>query len=267
MPAERIVRVSKPIFDPPTLFLERISLLRTRPVKNGGTVYIRTLEGIADFDAAIDLQRCIWGNNDLEAESRGILTVASRFAGQVLGAFEGLELVGFALAFVGLEPSSLHSHRVGVLPQLQSTGIGFALKLAQREYALKQGFRCIQWTFDPLQPRNAYFNLHKLGGRARCIFTDLYGTTRSPLHGGLPTDRIVLDWDLQSERVCEAISGKRTARLGNMSRIPMIADQSLPISINQQKLRERLHEAFSSGMTLTDFEARGDSGDYLLERL
>jgi predicted GNAT superfamily acetyltransferase len=228
---------------------------------------IRPLESIDEFDAMIELQRRIWGYSDLEAESRGILTVASRFAGQLLGAFIGQELVGFALAFVGLETSSLHSHRVGVHPTNQNAGVGFALKLAQREYALKQGYQFIHWTFDPLQPRNAHFNLHKLGGYARRIFPNLYGTGTSPLHGGLPTDRLLVEWDLHSERVLSVLSRRREVRDENVTRIPLVTDNSSPGIRNQQRLRNRLNDAFCAGLTVTDFETHGSSGDYILERV
>jgi len=225
------------------------------------------LTTIDDFDGVIELQRRIWRYSELELESRGILTVASRFSGQILGAFMDSQLIGFALAFANLTPGSLHSHRVGILPEHQNSGVGLALKLAQRDDALKQGLSHIHWTFDPLQPRNAYFNLHKLGASACEIYPNLYGLTTSPLQAGLPTDRVLLDWDLLSVRVNDSLSGKRALLAEEVMRVPLIAEDKLSMSENQRILRERLQNAFFTGMTLTDFERRGDVGDYILEKI
>jgi predicted GNAT superfamily acetyltransferase len=118
-------------------------------------IQVHPLGSTQELDLVVNLQRLIWSYSDLEVEGRSILTVAPQFSGRLLGAFVGGEVVGFSLAFVALERRCLHSHRVGVLPDYQNSGIGRALKLAQREYAQKLGFQSIHWTFDPLQSGNA----------------------------------------------------------------------------------------------------------------
>src|SRR5260221_5793559 len=97
---------------------------------------------------------------------------------------------------------------VGVLPGYQNRGVGRLLKLAQRDEALARGINLIEWTFDPLQLRNAHFNLMRLGAVVRRYIPNFYGRTSSPLHGGLPTDRLVAEWWLRSARVQDLLGGK-----------------------------------------------------------
>src|SRR6202012_2433270 len=95
----------------------------------------------------------------------------------------------------------LHSHMLAVLPEYRNAGLGRRLKLAQRDDALSRGFDLMEWTFDPLEIKNAYFNLERLGAIARRYNVNQYGITSSPLQGGLPTDRLVAEWWLKSKRV------------------------------------------------------------------
>ena len=106
-----------------------------------------------------------------------------------------------------------------VLPEFRDLGIGRRLKLAQREDALARGISLIEWTFDPLQTKNAYFNICRLGAIARRYLTDVYGSTSSPLHAGLPTDRLVAEWHLESERVVDILAGKEPARGPSVERV------------------------------------------------
>ena len=229
-------------------------------------IQILPLSRIEHLDAVVDLQRNIWGYGDLEVEGRAILTVASRFSGQVLGAFAGSSLVGFSLAFAALQQGRLHSHRVGVLPDFQNAGVGRALKLAQREHAMKLGFSVIQWSFDPLRSRNAYFNLCKLGGLAKTYITNLYGITSSPLHGGLPTDRLLIEWDLESERVGRAVAGLSLPAAKTELRLFLApGEQRLQPEV-QQRLRAEFMEAFAAGYVLTGFNPHADQEFYTLEK-
>ena len=122
-------------------------------------------------------------------------------------------MAGFALAYPGIRDGKpyLHSHMAAVLPEFRDLGIGRLLKLAQRDDALSRGISLIEWTFDPLQPRNAYFNLCRLGVVVRRYLIDVYGATSSPLHAGLPTDRLVAEWHLDSQRVADIVGGKPPA--------------------------------------------------------
>ncbi len=175
-----------------------------------GEIVVRPCVRLDEFQACVDLQRRIWGEADLEVEPVTMFVVASKVGGQVFGAFEGNRMVGYLLALPGVRNGKayLHSHMTGVLEEYRDKGVGRKLKLYQREEALGRGIGLVEWTFDPLELRNAYFNLNKLGAIARQILPNLYGVTTSPLHRGLATDRLVAEWHLTSPRVIAILSGR-----------------------------------------------------------
>jgi len=129
--------------------------------------------------------------------------------GLVLGAFEGPSLIGFTLGFLGREGSALfhYSHMTAVRPERQDHHVGFSLKLAQRAEVLKTDLSEIRWTFDPLQSRNAWFNVRRLGGTPDRYHPRYYGEMRDAINAGLETDRIRLVWSLDSPRVRERVRG------------------------------------------------------------
>jgi len=171
---------------------------------------VRACEGLREFRACVALQSEIWGEADLEIVPDTIFVVAEHTGGQILGAFDGDRLVGFTLAMPGLREGAvyLHSHMTGVVAGYRDRGVGRMLKLFQREEALSRGIRLIEWTFDPLEMRNAHFNLNRLGAIARRYLPNLYGVTSSPLHRGLATDRLLAEWYLDSPRVFAALGGE-----------------------------------------------------------
>jgi len=229
-------------------------------------VSVRTLRVKSEFDAAVDLQRIIWGYGDLDIEPRSMFTLASRYIGQTIGAFIGERLVGFTLAFATMASGCLHSHRVGVHPEYQNWGIGRRLKLAQREDALSRNISSIHWTFDPMQTRNAYFNLVRLGGIAKNYIPNLYGTTSSPLHGGLPTDRLLIEWDLTSDRVRRILDGEAVS-LGEDVReilLPPVADRKNAAA--QVRLRTEFLANLADGYVVAGFRKDGGNHIYLLEK-
>jgi predicted GNAT superfamily acetyltransferase len=149
------------------------------------------------FREAVRLQRTIWGFTDIDLLPVRFFVVASKIGGQVFGAYDGGRMVAFCLAIPGLKADGvayLHSHMLGVLPEYQNSGLGRRLKEHQREKALARGIRLIEWTFDPLEVKNAYFNIARLGAIVRRYSRNQYGITSSPLAGGLPTDRCVAEW-------------------------------------------------------------------------
>ena len=170
-------------------------------------IVVRKCEALDDFHACVELQRSIWGEADLEVEPSTMFVVARHTGGQVLGAFDGERLVGYTLAVAGLRDGSpyLHSHMTGVDSAYRDRGVGRMLKLFQRDEALGRGIRLIQWTFDPFELRNAHFNLNRLGAISRTYLPNLYGKTTSPLHRGMPTDRLLAEWHLESRRVVAAV--------------------------------------------------------------
>src|SRR5215468_2642167 len=180
--------------------------MSSRSAMAAGSVVVRKCETLEEFNTCVALEREIWGEADLEVEPTTLFVVASHTGGQVLGAFDGGRMVGYTLALVGLLEGTpyLHSHMTGVLSEYRDRGVGRMLKLHQRDDALGRGIRLIQWTFDPLEMRNAHFNLNRLGVICRRYLPNLYGLTTSPLHRGLPTDRLVAEWWLSSKRVVAA---------------------------------------------------------------
>jgi predicted GNAT superfamily acetyltransferase len=173
----------------------------------GEGIVVRKCCALEEFHACVKLQQEIWDEEDLEIEPSTMFVVASLTGGQVLGAFDGEKLVGFTMAVVGVRQGSvyLHSHQTGVDASYRDRGIGRMLKLFQRDEALARGIRLVEWTFDPLELKNAHFNLNRLGAICRRYIPDLYGVTTSPLHRGMPTDRLVAEWWLDSPRVIAAI--------------------------------------------------------------
>ncbi len=173
-------------------------------------ILIRRCGALAEIDRCVELQREIWGEADLEVTPSSVFVVAAHVGGQVLGAFDGPRMIGFTLALPGVREGHpfLHSHMTGVLDAYRDRGVGRQLKLFQRDEALARGVRLIEWTFDPLELRNAHFNLNRLGAIARTYLPNLYGVTSSPLHRGLPTDRLLAEWHLDAPRVIAILSGK-----------------------------------------------------------
>jgi predicted GNAT superfamily acetyltransferase len=199
-------------------------------------IVVRKCVRLEEFHLCVDLQREIWGEDDLEVEPATMFVVASETGGQVLGAFDGERLVGYTMAVVGLRDGVvyLHSHMTGVRDAYRNRGVGRLLKLFQREEALGRGIRLIMWTFDPLEIRNAHFNLNRLGAICRKYHENLYGITTSPLHGGIPTDRLVAEWYLDSARV--------VASLGDLAKEPTDAPAAieLPAELEQWKRENSL---------------------------
>ena len=175
-----------------------------------GEYRVRRAESRRDVETCVELQRSVWGLSDLEITS-AIQLIATTFAGGLLQIAETSDgrAIGFAYAFPALRGGvpHLHSDMLAVLPEHQQRGLGARLKWAQREEALARGVRLITWTFDPLQAVNASLNLHRLGGWAAEFLENMYGVTTSSLHHSLPTHRLLVHWELESDRV-KALAGK-----------------------------------------------------------
>jgi predicted GNAT superfamily acetyltransferase len=229
-------------------------------------ILVRPLTECDELDACVEVQRAIWGA-DAEVDERALLVVASRFAGQVLGAFDGDRMIGMALAFHMAWADKMHSHRVGVLPEYQGRGVGRSLKLAQRTTALAQGVQTIEWTFDPLQSLNAKFNLVHLGGIARAYLPNLYGASASPLHGMLPTDRLLIEWELDSARVASALAGRPIRSSADAQRVALPPRDCRSDAAHQARLRERLETLLGHGYAVTSFTTEDEHDSYILETL
>lgn len=173
-------------------------------------IIIRDIETIPDIEPMLRLEKEVWGLDDADVTPL-TLAVALRAAGSiVLGAFEGRELVGFALAFPSLEHGTigLHSHMLAVRPSHREYGLGYRLKLAQRERALAIGITEMTWTFDPLRSLNAHLNFSKLGVISDSYRVDFYGPqTSSHMHTN-GTDRLWVRWRLADSCVQQRLNRK-----------------------------------------------------------
>src|SRR3954447_18518362 len=173
------------------------------------TPTIRACKDIRELEACVALQKEVWNFDDVDLIPLRLFVVATKIGGQVIGAFDGDDLVGFAMSIPGARNGNpnLHSHMLAVRESFRNTGLGRKLKLAQRDDALDRGIGLIEWTFDPLEIRNAWLNIERLGAIARRYNPNQYGMSSSPLQGGLPTDRLVAEWWLDSRRVQAVLSG------------------------------------------------------------
>ena len=238
------------------------------------SITVRALRGVEEMRLGVELQRRVWNYADIDAVPDQIFLVAGETGGQVLGAFQGERAIGFALAFAGSHgtKSYLHSHMVGVVPEYQDRGVGRMLKLAQRDDALARGIDVIEWTFDPLQLKNAHFNLVRLGAVVRRYLANFYGQTSSPLHAGLPTDRLVAEWWIRSPRVQRVLEDNTLPRNSEAPRIAIPADirdicKNNPVAAEkiQSQVREQFEQSISGGLGAVGFEFDQQQGSYVLE--
>ncbi len=214
----------------------------------------------------VEIQKKAWGFADEDVLPVRMLQVCARIGGQVLGArFQDGRVIGFVNAFPGYREGQvyLHSHMMGVLPEFQNLGVGRRLKWEQRREALTRGIRLIEWTFDPLEFRNARLNIELLGVICRKYLVNTYGITSSPLHGGLPTDRLVAEWHLDSPRV----RSRSEQIFPGEDPSPTVTAVDLPIYFGnlksedptsalqiQLEFRERMMTLLSQGLSVVRFE-------------
>ncbi|HJZ51071.1 MAG TPA: GNAT family N-acetyltransferase [Candidatus Acidoferrales bacterium] len=235
-------------------------------------IEIRHCHSLPEYETCVDLELRIWGEQI--AVPSAIFVVAHHTGGQILGAFDDDKMVGFTLALVGTRSGKpfLHSHMTAVLPAYQNQGVGRRLKLFQRQDALKRDIRLVEWTFDPLELKNAHFNFVRLGAIAQRFIPDCYGITESPLHAGLPTDRLVAEWWIDSDRVKNILADNSLPAATDLQSI------SLPANLNdiktkdraaaarvQSRARDEFQKLFHQGYIATGLEPRGATTDYILE--
>ncbi len=236
-------------------------------------IQVRALTEHAELEEAVRLQREIWGFAEIELLPVRLFVVATKVGGQVFGAFDGPRMIGFLLAIPGIKPggqSYLHSHMMGVLPEYRNKGVGRLLKLRQREEAMSNGVAVVEWTFDPLELKNAFFNIERLGAIIRRYVRNQYGTTTSHLHGGLPTDRCVAEWHVSTARV-EAILGGRRPPEDVRARVEVpeaIArwrvKEPKRAREEQQRISEEFGARFREGLAVVGFQRGESSGTYVL---
>ncbi len=263
---------------------------------------IRPLKTFEELETVVAIQRTVW-DDPASVIYRNALVNYVRNGGVLLGAFDGERLIGFVFGYLGTETQDtsrpamanlkLVSNRMAILPEYRDQGIGYELKLAQRQFAIQQGIRLITWTFDPQQSRNAYLKIRKLGAISRRYWRDYYGTTPSSHVVLGSSDRLIAEWWVTNNRVDQRINGKRggltipqytsaNAMILNPSRVgtrsyPEPGDMTsehpgmmilivIPSDFSaivkddpdlarawRQHSRESLEQAIASGYTITDF--------------
>jgi predicted GNAT superfamily acetyltransferase len=237
-------------------------------------IEIRALTGHAEFADAVRLQKLIWGFDEIELLPLRLFVVATKIGGQALGAFDDGRMIGFCLAIPGIKADGagyLHSHMLGVLKEYRNAGVGRMLKLEQRKDALARGIALIEWTFDPLEIKNAYFNLERLGAIVRRFVLNQYGVTTSPLQAGLPTDRCIAEWWIGGGRVEALLSGRKAERPEIAERIAVpsdiytIKETDAPRAREiQRRVSDRFLDSFAKGLAVVGFERTPEAGTYLL---
>ena len=239
-------------------------------------VVLRHCTEVSEFQACVDLQQEVWGFSDADLIPVRMFVVASKIGGQVIGAFEGESLVGFALSIPGARDGHtyLHSHMLAVRKQYRNIGLGRRLKLAQREDAIPRGFELMEWTFDPLEIKNAYLNIERLGAIVRRYTVNQYGISSSPLQGGLPTDRCVAEWWLSSPRVLRLLEQDQRPAFEPQRSITVPgqiydwkADPTMHAHARDLQLanREQFLDAFSRGLAVLGYRRdHQGNGTFLL---
>jgi predicted GNAT superfamily acetyltransferase len=252
-------------------------------------IRVRSCAGSAELDACVHLQIETWGYDEHEVIPRKTFLLAQKIGGQVIGAFESAvsqdgtreeeTLVGFAMSLPGIQSAQngpqpyIHSHMLAVRQAWRNRGLGAQLKWEQRREAISRGIRHMEWTFDPLEIKNAFLNIHRLGAIARTYLVDFYGVSSSRLQGGLPTDRLLAEWELDSSRVEAILEGRPAATYRIEERIVVPSptadwkanaanrDRALAVQLEN---RQKFQQAFSRGMAVLGF-SRDAEGNGVFE--
>jgi predicted GNAT superfamily acetyltransferase len=226
-----------------------------------------------EFESCVDLQQQTWQYSAGEILPRRVFFLAEKLGGHVLGAYDGDKLVGFNLGLPAQRRGMgyIHSQMLAVLPDYRNSGLGRSMKLAQRDLAIEQGIDVVEWTYDPLEIKNSFFNLSRLGAISRRYVPNFYGASSSPLQGGLPTDRLYAEWWVKSAHA-ERVMAREPLQE------PVLQRVSVPAQIYEWKaegdrraeetqtmLRDRLQQHFADGLCILGYEREADgTGVFLL---
>jgi predicted GNAT superfamily acetyltransferase len=244
-------------------------------------IEVRDVATIEEFDKCIELQREAFALPELEISPRRHLIVTRRAGGWTLGAFDSQEMVGFVHHMIAVREQNEiigYSHMMAVAKAYQNRGVGARLKWAQRARAISEGRNFIKWTWDPMQARNAHFNLNRLGVNVRAYGVNFYGTdystipkeTNESIH--LDSDRLFADWQLDSRRVKHLAEGRAPEPLpAPAATIEIPPDWSTLVSQDlaaarreQLRVRAEFEEAFAAGLVCSSFQRDEAHPRYLL---
>jgi predicted GNAT superfamily acetyltransferase len=244
-------------------------------------IVIRECLAIEELDSCVRLQREVFGLPELEISPRRHLIVSRQAGGWTLGAFVPDRLVGFVhhLAAVRGKEAFGYSHMMAVAAEYQNKGVGARLKWSQRARVIDEGRAFIKWTWDPMQARNAHFNLNRLGVTVNSYAENFYGTdyvTSPVLQGaqlpGIDSDRLFAQWDLKSRRVVNMANGGEPTIVAKPARtisIPhdwtsLLKEEPQAAKQEQLRVRAEFQDAFASGFVCAGFERSVGKPRYLL---
>lgn len=233
------------------------------------SLVLRDLSGMPEFLAAEELQRQVWGADDT-ADPADLMMVIQHEGGLVAGAFDTGNLVGYVFAFPTREPHVQHSHRLAVHPSMRGGGLSIQLKRYQRTWCLERGIREVRWTFDPLRVTNAHLNIARLGAIVRSYHSDYYGVMAG-INAGLPSDRLLAEWLLDTPRAAGLAQDQRLPAAGDVERVVIPADidrllaQSPAEALSERlRVRAELSACLQDGYVVTGFDRAAPA--YLLTR-
>lgn len=227
----------------------------------------RDLSGIAEMNAAEDLQRDVWGRDDTP-DPADLMMVIQHEGGLVAGAFQDGRLMGYVFGFPTREPGVQHSHRLAVHPDARGSGLGVKLKWHQRDWCLARGITLVRWTYDPLRVVNANLNINRLGGVASTYLTDYYGVM-SGINEGAPSDRLLVNWQLESERVSRGVRADfeqgKSVRISIPESFDMLLKTNRELAISERlRVRNLMVSHFQDGYEVRDFD--NEKREYILVR-
>lgn len=221
---------------------------------------LRDLDGLAELKAAEAFQRLVWGKDD-PADNSDLMLAIQHEGGLVAGAFHAGQLVAFLFGFATRDPKAQHSHRLGVHPDWQGQGLGLRMKLYQKDWCLARGITQVRWTYDPIRRANAALNIHALGATAKTYHRDYYGQMAG-INAGVPSDRVLAEWDLTKDRVDPVASDLRVTIPADFA---ALCQTDPPFALAERmRLRATLEAAFAGGHQIAGFDKASHS--YLLRR-
>jgi len=245
-------------------------------------IVIRECTTIDELDRCVWLQREVFGLPDIEISPRRHLIVSRQAGGWTLGAFQGEELIGFVHHLAGVRGKNEifgYSHMMAVARDFQNKGVGARLKWAQRDRALAEGRNFIKWTWDPMQARNAHFNINRLGVIVEAYADNFYGTDyfsdpsqKTEKAPGIQSDRLFASWYIASARVNALASGRELSLPDSpvdVIAIPsdwtsLIRNDVMTARREQRRVRAAFKEALANGLVSAGFDRDDNNPRYLL---
>ncbi len=218
---------------------------------------IRPLKSLDELQNCLDLQREAFGWSDIDILPRRFLVVLTHIGGYILGAYDGDRLAAFLSAVPGIRNKMpyWHSHMLAVSREYWNSGIGTDLKLAQREGAREKGISLIEWTFDPLESKNAYLNVAKLGVIIRRYYPNIYGETTGALQRGSIGDRVIAEWWVDKPPVPIAGDVRRVfipADLQSLKKQSIDSARDVQTRVREQFLQNAADDYFVAGFERGD---------------